>query len=38
MNPPRSHFNWMLLALIAGTWIATVALLLGLGIAVRWLK
>ena len=38
MSAPRSHFNWMLLALLAGTWMAVVALLVGLGIAVRLLK
>ena len=38
MKPPRTHFNWMLLLLTAATWLAVVALLLGLGIVVRLMR
>lgn len=38
MTPRRSCFNWMLLALVAATWLATLALFVGLALAMEALR
>lgn len=38
MKPEQAHSKWLLLLLVTATWLATVALLLGLAIAVRLMR